>query len=119
MKRNNVRLLTDAEIENVKSRFVFRLEEDKIAVDAFRNNRTTYHPINESFSLNIKNLRKITFTLDAINIWLNLLLRGEKPNLLDVQQATNKLVLSYQPITLEKVKNILVEQKNLKIKEKK
>lgn len=111
MKRNNVRLLTDAEIENVKSRFAFYVNDDKIAVEAFKNNRITYHSINESFSLNIKNLRKITFTLDAINIWLTLLLQKERPNLLDVQQVVNKLIISYQKINIDNVKKILIEQK--------
>lgn len=113
MKRNNVRLMTDNELQLLKHRYSFSFDENYIYVDTTLRSRRTLHPVDSPFAINVKKVRKICFSLDAIQIWKSLY--EEKVNLLDVQQAVNKLVITFQDITLENVKEIL-NGKSLKIK---
>lgn len=113
MKRNNVRLMTENELILLKKRYKFTIENNKIVVRTSIRSRETLHDIDKPFAINVKKVRKICFSQDAIQIWKSLY--EEEANLLEVQQAVNKLVITFQDITLDNVKEIL-NGKNLKIK---
>lgn len=107
MKRNNVRLLTDQEMEFVKNKYNFILIDDKsMMVRSKIRHRETIHELNRSFVINIKKLRTVRFSVDAMEIWKELK-ESLKPNLLDVQQAVNKLVITFQDINTNNVCKIL------------
>lgn len=114
MRRNNIRLLTDSEYERLTSKFIFGIKDDKISVMTTSNSRVTLHDIGKPFHINAKKIRKICFSLDAIEIWKTLYKDGY-PHLIDVQQAVNKLIITYQEVTEENVKKMLAK-KTLKIK---
>lgn len=115
MKRNNIRLLTDKELNILNYKYTFEIEDDNILVKLNHIDRITYHDINKPFSINVKNLRKITFNLEAIEIWKNLYNDKLRPNLIEIQQAVNKLIITYQQVNIENVKGLLNGQ-TIKIK---
>lgn len=115
MKRNNVRLLTDKELDILNYKYTFEIEDNNILVKLNHIDRITYHDIDKPFSINVKNLRKITFSLDAIEIWKSLYNDEPRPNLFEIQQAVNKLIITYQQVNIENVKALLNGQ-SIKIK---
>lgn len=112
---NNTRVLTPEEYETYKTKYSFIVFEDNIAVKVKDYNRVTLHSFKETFSINAKPCRKMSFTPEAMSIWKQMLKSNPQTNLIDVQQAVNKLHITYQKITLENVKDIL-EGKDIKIK---
>lgn len=108
MARNNIKLLTDDELEYFKSKYYFELDGDDVVVKLTNRDKFTRHNRYQSFSINCKELRKITFTADAIDIWSKLM--DTTPyTLVDVQQALNMLLLTYQEITLDSVLRVLIK----------
>lgn len=114
MTRNNVRLLTPTEFMQLNSKYIFELDKDSIVVRTKNYNRLTKHPVNEPFHINAKGIRKVCFNMNAIDIWKNLYKDG-KPTLIEVQQAVNKLTITFQKTTEENVKKILAGH-DIKIK---
>lgn len=107
MKRNNVKLMTTVELNELKEKYSFELNNsNNILVKTKTNSRLTYHNINKPFRINIIGKRVVVFSKDAIDIWKDLY---EKYNysLLDVQNAVNKLYISFQEINKENVQKIL------------
>ena len=106
MKRNNTKLLTEEQKRFINDKYMFKFEEDKIVVISGIRCRHTYHDSNKPFILNVKGIRVIHFTMDAIQIWKDLY-KDYPFTLIDVQQAANKLILTYQKVTKEAVLKIL------------
>lgn len=100
MTKNHIKLLTGSEQRAFNEKYKFTVTDNKIAVSVSGYNRITLHDIDKPFMINSK-IRKITFTVEAINLWLML---KDDHSLVDVQQAVNYLIVSYQPVT---VKNVL------------
>lgn len=105
MAGNNVKLLTDRQLTELNRKYSFFVDENEIIVKVNDYNRKTRHPIDKSFSINSK-IRKITISAEAISIWLELS-KGGSYSLFAIQNAVNKLYLTYQNITLLNVKKIL------------
>lgn len=116
MMRNNVKLLTDTQLRLFMHRYQIDYDGTNIIVKPRLKKRYTHHDANKPFHINAKNLRKICFTMDAINIWKELYNPNTKlPSLFMVQQAVNILFISLQPIDIKHVKEIL-DGKDFKIK---
>lgn len=93
MNKNNVKILTDEELEFLESRYYFEINDNMILVKIHNYNRATAHSIDKSFALNTK-VRKIDITPTAIDIWNNYF--KDKYSLFKVQNAINILIMTYQ-----------------------
>lgn len=113
MKRNNVKLLTQEDFELLNSKFEITIEDNKIVVKNKTMKKNTYHDIDKPFHINAKKIRKICFTMDAINIWKELY---KEFTLFQIQSCVNRLILTYQQVNIKNVKEILTKY-NLKIEE--
>ena len=106
-KRNNIKLLTQKELEQLNEKYFFELEGDMILVCLHHYDRVTAHPVNKSFHINCKDVRKVCFSLDAIDVWKQMIKKTKKYSLFDVQQAVNKLHLMYLDTTYTNVERML------------
>ena len=104
MNKNNVKILTNDELNFLKGRYAFELNGDTILVKIQNYNRVTAHPANETFALNTK-VRKVDITPDAIEIWDKHF--KNKWSLFDVQNAINILIMTYQTPEVEEIEDQL------------
>lgn len=104
--RNNVKLLTGRQLEKFNEKYRFTLDEDdNIVVTLSNYGRVTKHDSKKGFSIN-SDIRKITFSIDAIELWKELKEESEC-SLIDVQQAYNILTLSYEIPTIDSIKRLI------------
>ena len=117
MTRNNIKLLTAKELRDLSERYVFEMDSDKknILVKTRNGMKITYHKIDQPFRINIIGERVVVFSMDAIEIWKELY-EEYKYSLFYVQNAVNKLIVTFQKVDTERVKEILTG-KDIKIKE--
>ena len=106
MARNNIKLLTNSQLVSLCDKYIFRIENDKISVETVNYARKTFHDIDKPFHIN-SNIRKVSFSVEAIKIWKELYERGEKFNLFEVQHVVNKIELMYQKADLNSVYKML------------
>ena len=104
MAKNNIKLLTPRELSEFNAKYRFNRNATHVIVSIEGYNRITLHDIDKPFTINSK-IRKVTFTTEAINLWRQIDLSD--CSLLDIQQAVNYLILSYQEVNLKNVKNVL------------
>ena len=114
MTRNNIKLLTDSQYNQLNDKYIFELTEDSILVRLTTHGRVTEHALDKPFHINAKGIRKVCFSMDAIEIWKKMYNNGF-PTLLAVQQAVNKLTITFQKVNEENVCKILSGQ-DIKIK---
>lgn len=107
MARNNVKLLTDNQLAHFNKRYHFTIDGNDIVVKIDDYERVTRHPIDKAFSINAKKIRKICFSKQAIDLWIELQKMKKTWTLVDVQQAVNKLYIMYQPINVDSVRDAL------------
>ena len=109
MARNHIKLLTQAELENLNVKYIFSISGDDIVVSLKDYNRYTLHPKNKPFAINSRwgVKRVINFTLEAINFWIKCMEENKKYSLFDVQQAVNALTITYQDVNYESVLKFL------------
>ena len=89
----NIKALTNEELKFVVSKYHFSLFEDYIVVTS--NNRKTLHDKNNSFSLLLPlERRRIKISTKAIDLWIKKYI--EKYSLVEVQNAINTLIVTYQ-----------------------
>ena len=110
-----MKLLTDKQFAQMNEKYIITHDDQYITVTCKDYHRYTKHPIDHPFHINAKGIRKITFSEEAIDIWLILEKRG-KPTLIEVQQAVNMLRIAYQNVDVDAVKKVLV-RRNVKILE--
>ena len=105
MKRNNTKLLTPKQLEDLVNKFGFTYDSDAdtIFVECKNYQKITAHSAKEKFSINSK-IRKVTFTLDSIDLWKRYFVDY---NLFEIQNVVNSLYLTYQPITRPNVEKAL------------
>ena len=104
MKRTNIKLMSDKDTKYFKDKYSIYLENNQIVVKINKyEKRKTRHSTEKSFVINSINFRVIRFTKDTIDIWLSLLKKNQKYDLIDVQNKVNELYMCYQPITEENV----------------
>lgn len=109
MARNNIKLLTAEQLAHFNKRYHFSKEGNDIVVRIDDYARETKHPVNAPFAINAKKIRKICFSLEAINIWISLCDMKCTWTLVDVQNAVNALYIMYQKINVESVKQVLLK----------
>lgn len=109
MARNNVKLLTDKQLTEINGRYIFKLSEDEknVIVTFPYYNRQTSHSVDSPFSINVKTVRRITFTKEAISFWIELQKKRKKYTLVEVQNAVNQLYVFYQKLNLKNVEQTL------------
>lgn len=113
MGKNNLKVMTKEEIDQLNARYEFEVEADKIFVKVKGYNRTTVHPRGVQFSLNSK-VRKLAIEPEAVDMWVSSF--KDTRSLFEVQNAINILVILYQKPTVEDVKMIF-ERGDTKIRE--
>lgn len=106
MTRNNIKLLTPAQLDKLNEKYIFDVDDENIIVRLRNYNRITKHPKNKTFHINSK-IRKVCFSLDAINIWLSIRESYKNYSLFDVQQAVNTAYITYRPIDIQNVLTLL------------
>lgn len=106
MSKNNIKLLTTAQLQALRDKYSFELEGNEILVRTTAIRRIARHPADQPFHINAKPIRKLSFSIEAIDIWKELL-DTKKYNLIDVQHAVNILTVTYQNVTKEAVIQIV------------
>lgn len=96
----NVKALNDLELHYIKTKYSFELQGDYIYVSYTEYNRKVVHSINENFILSTK-VRKVTVTKDAIEQWIKYY--KDDYSLIEVQNAINILIVTYQPVNKENI----------------
>ena len=105
MPRSNIRLLTKEERKFFKDNYKFVIKEDVILVTFNGYGRIVAHPLNEDFSISSK-IRKIKITKEAISLWQKKF-QNTDFNVVNVQNAMNALIISYQGTDFNDVKKQL------------
>lgn len=106
---NNCRALSKDELSFVNTKYEFWIDGDNVCVRCTNRTRITRHPKNKTFSVNIKYIRKITYSIVAIEMFERFQADDarKKHSLTDVQNAINVLRITYQPIDEEHVLALL------------
>lgn len=105
MPKSNIKLLTKDERKYFKDNYAFSIKDDFILVKFNGYGRTVAHPINESFSIASK-VRKIKISEEAIKLWKDKF-QSTNYSVIDVQNAMNALLISYQATDYNDVKSQL------------
>ena len=100
----NVRALTKNELDFLNEKYSFELLDRYIIVSCKGLNRKVLHEIDKSFSLNSP-VRKINISREAIDMWINNF--KDECSLIDVQNAINSLIVTYQDISISDIKKVL------------
>lgn len=101
MPRSNIKLLTKDERQYLNENYIFVVKDDLLLVKVKDFARTTSHDINHNFFIKSK-VRKLTIITDAMKMWIKYFI-DSKWTLIDVQNAVNSLIISYQEINFENV----------------
>lgn len=112
MPDNHRKVLSEGILLKFESMYNIVLNEDANTIDVCiaYSKRITPHKADEKFSINCKSLkRKITFSLDVIDIWKNLQKdkRYKHYSLFRVNNAANKLKAMYQTVDVNNVLHML------------
>lgn len=110
---NNCKALSDEELSFINAKYEFWLEGNNVCVRCTNRARITYHPKNEKFSINVKHIRKITYSVVAIEMFERFQSDdvNKKYTLTDIQNALNILRITYQPIADTQVLSLLNKNK--------
>ena len=105
MARNNIKILSQAQLEKLNAKYYFEVDGQDILVGLNSYQRVTRHPRDKCFHINSRTdiKRKICFSKEAIDIWLACKENKLKLSLFDVQNAVNNLTVTYQPISYDNV----------------
>ena len=105
MARNNIKILSQAQLEKLNAKYYFDVDDQDIIVGLNNYQRVTRHPRDKRFHINSKTdvKRKICFSKEAIDIWLTCKENKLKLSLFDVQNAVNVLTVTYQQVSYENV----------------
>lgn len=102
----NIKILEDEDLRKLKEIYSFKYvkEINSVMVIISNYSKQTAHDISKDFIINAKKFgKKLTISKEAIKFWLN----NTNYNLLDIQNAINRLNLMYQKVTYEKIKEII------------
>lgn len=119
----NIKALTYEELCYMKEEYSFSLFTDEFGNKYVCVNcksypkRNTLHPITESFHINTP-VRKVVITRECMNFWIDIY-KEQGYSLIEVQDAINKLKLTYQNVGSEDItKRLSSKKQNAKIVEK-
>lgn len=110
---NNCKALSENELAFMNEKYEFWLEGVNVCVKCKNRTRVTYHSRYEKFSINVKRIRKITYSVDAIDMFDRFLKdeKAKKFTLTDIQNALNVCRLTYQELNDANVLLILNKNK--------
>ena len=106
MPRNNIKILTDGQLDELNKKYIFSLSDDKIYVTIKDYNRITCHDVNESFFIN-SDIRKITINPISITYYRQFKEEKLPYSLFDIQQAVNILSITYQEVNKKNIINVI------------
>lgn len=113
----NLKILSDDELKYLTDRYIFGtaiVDNMKyIVVKCKDYNRMVLHEITHKFTINSP-IKRLTISKEAIDLWLN---HFNNYSLIEVQNAINSLIVSYQDLTFDDILSQLA-RKTLKIKSK-
>ena len=106
---NNCKVLSKEELAFMNAKYNFWISGDYICVKCMNRARVTPHKKTEKFSINVKHIRKITYSVTAIQLFEKLQTSDSTRDysLTDIQNAINICRITYQPITDEQILKIL------------
>ena len=105
MPKSNIKLLTKEDRQFFKEKYEFSIKDNLILVKVKDYDRITAHNINEDFSISSK-VRKIKVSKEATALWIEKF-KDTNFNVIDIQNAMNALILSYQATDFDEVKTQL------------
>lgn len=108
-------MLTKKELDFLNDKYSFTISGNDVVVECNNLKRRILHSANESFSLNTQ-IRRITITKETISLWKNIF--KDQYSLLDVQNAMNSLLVTYQPTSVENIQQVL-KNESVEIKKEK
>lgn len=100
----NMKFLDANLLKFAKENYKFDIMGDFVVVTAIKLNRKCLHPIDENFYIKIYT-RKLTITKDTISLWMDKY--KNECSLIELQNAINQLVLTYQNVNDTNIKSIL------------
>ena len=106
----NLKALTKSELDYLTEKYSFDILDNYIVVSCKGYDRKVLHDIDKAFSINTP-VRKIQISELAIKMWRENFKANY--NLLAVQNAISSLIVTYQDVSLEDVKKILVKGSSL------
>lgn len=111
MRATNCRVLTKNELNYINNKYSFYIDGDSIVTKCKNTTRVTCRPKNEKFSINIRCLRKITYSKLAIEMFERFQNNGVNEfTLTDIQNAINFCYLTYQKIDDAQITKILTRE---------
>lgn len=112
MPANNSKVMSQPLLQKLNMKYIIKYDKDNdaIVVSLSTCKRVTIHDANRPFHINAKKYkRKICFNMTVIDIWKEL--SEEKKysiyTIFDVQNAATTLKVMYQPITKQKIIELL------------
>lgn len=110
----NTKVLSEDELSFLINKYSFGVanvdNKQYIVVKSNNYDRMVLHDSTKKFTLNTP-IKKLSISPEAINLWLTEL---NNYSLIEVQNAINALIVTFQDITIEDIKNQL-KRKNSKI----
>ena len=107
MKKCNIKLMTKSELKLLNDIYTFKYIDGGILATTKNYNRKVIHDIDKKFLINSK-IRNIYITPQAMKMWVDNFQNSEY-TLLDIQNAINSLIISYQNID----KSELIKELNI------
>lgn len=104
----NVKAISDDDIREFEEAYDVTIKGNDIVVNSLKRNTSTLHPLGKPFNITSRYIRKVTFTVDAINLWKDHFMLTH--SLFRVQAAVNKLIITYSPVNYETVNKCLEEK---------
>lgn len=102
--KNKLDVNSQKELKDLIDDFVKNNSKYIVVTTKGYNARKVVHNINESFLVSTS-LRKISFSKEAINYWINEF--KDEYSLVEVQNAISILTITYQPVNVDEIRNQL------------
>lgn len=116
MPRRNIHCLAKDERQYFNEKYDFSIvknddDTEDVVVKIIDYNRMNRHSIDTKFSL-LTCIRRLTITVEAMHMWRDHFYGKTKEfTLIDIQDAMNRLTVSYQELTYENVLDVLKSSK--------
>lgn len=103
----NLRALSTEDLLYIMQHYDFEARDGYIFVICKHYKRTCAHPEDTTFSISTP-VRKVNITADAISLWKE---NYSEYSLIEVQNAINSLIVTYQDINEENLANFLASKR--------
>jgi hypothetical protein len=99
---SNNRALTSEELKKFESNYNITLQNDSLCIRSLSRDVSRLHPVNKKLVISPRNIRKLTITVEAIDMWKNYFVFSY--SIFRIQNAMTNLNIQYIPCTYENVK---------------